>query len=477
MTETQAKSGVAGASTPPGDEPGEAPPSAKADDAEATAVIRPEGSAESTPTSTNPSGSGSSTGSGSAPAASSASIVPAAPAVVRAPSFGTLASVRPSPSDSGPTAAEASPDGSAKDRPGGAEVTEKIPSGAAGSGAAASGAASTSAPTGGGPMTGPTAVNRPSVAPAVATAQVSRPVPTPVAGTGAPGVKPPEPTPTTPSAPPAPSPVAGAKTPEPTPVSRASEATIRIAPPAAASAAPTSSAVAPTSSAAAAPATTVPVVAGAPTPPSAVGTVTGSHPVIATVSAPVHPSAPTTASGGAGPVPSAPVIARATVAGAGSTTLTRPSAPPPSTTSTAVGAARVSDAVRTARATVAGAAVRGPRRARLHLKRIDPWSVMKFSFAVSLVLFVVAIVATSVLYLALDAMGVFTSINKALGDMVGEGSTDAFKITAKGVIGTSVLLGAVNMVLFTALATLAAFVYNVCADLVGGVELTLSEKD
>ena len=198
--------------------------------------------------------------------------------------------------------------------------------------------------------------------------------------------------------------------------------------------------------------------------------------MIATVSAPVHPSAPTSASSGTGPVPSAPVIARATVAGAGSTTLTRPTAPA-SSTSTAVGAARVSDAVRTARATVAGAAVRGPRRARLHLKRIDPWSVMKFSFAVSLVLFVVAIVATSVLYLALDAMGVFTSINKALGDMVGEGSTDAFKITAKGVIGTSVLLGAVNMVLFTALATLAAFVYNVCADLVGGVELTLSEKD
>ena len=56
---------------------------------------------------------------------------------------------------------------------------------------------------------------------------------------------------------------------------------------------------------------------------------------------------------------------------------------------------------------VAVGGARGPRRARLHLKRIDPWSVMKFSFAVSLVLFVVVIVATSVLYLALDAMGVF----------------------------------------------------------------------
>jgi hypothetical protein len=145
-----------------------------------------------------------------------------------------------------------------------------------------------------------------------------------------------------------------------------------------------------------------------------------------------------------------------------------------------LGAARVTEAVRAARSNVSAAASRGPRRARLAIKRIDPWSVMKFAFAVSLVLFVVAIVATSVLYLALDAMGVFDSINKALSDVVtgqSGGDTGGFKITAKGVIGTSVLLGAVNMVLFTALMTLGAFVYNVCADLVGGVELTLSEKD
>ena len=104
---------------------------------------------------------------------------------------------------------------------------------------------------------------------------------------------------------------------------------------------------------------------------------------------------------------------------------------------------------------------------------------MKFSFAVSLVLFVVAIVATSVLYLALDAMGVFDSLNKAFAEVTGQAGevAESFKITAKGVIGTAVLLGAVNMVLFTALMTLAAFVYNVCADLVGGVELTLSEKE
>ncbi|MFC7528982.1 DUF3566 domain-containing protein [Actinoplanes sp. GCM10030250] len=172
-----------------------------------------------------------------------------------------------------------------------------------------------------------------------------------------------------------------------------------------------------------------------------------------------------------------------------SATATSPAAKqrtPGSTTASgaaAVGAARVSEAVRSARSTVTSAAARGPRRARLNLKRIDPWSVMKFSFAVSIVLFIVVVVATSVLYLALDTMGVWSSVNTSLKDLVTAsggpetGSSTPFQVTAWGVIGTSMLIGAVNVVLFTALATLGAFIYNVCADLVGGIELTLAERD
>jgi hypothetical protein len=169
-------------------------------------------------------------------------------------------------------------------------------------------------------------------------------------------------------------------------------------------------------------------------------------------------------------------IARAAVrtpAAAATQAINAPAAP-------ATGSARVTEAVRAARKTVSSAVGRGPRRARLHLKRIDPWSVMKFAFAVSFVLFVVVIVATSVLYLALDAMDVFNSVNKMLADIVsstGGQSNNTFRITAKGVIGGAALLGVVNVVLFTALATLGSFIYNVCADLVGGIELTLAEKD
>ena len=143
---------------------------------------------------------------------------------------------------------------------------------------------------------------------------------------------------------------------------------------------------------------------------------------------------------------------------------------------TAIGAAAVTDRVRPR----PGATPRGPRRARLGVKRIDPWSVMKFSFAVSLVMFIVTIVAAAVLYLALDTMGVFESVNSTVSDLVDAGGSESgtgFQITAQGVIGTAAVLGGLNVLLFTSLATLGAFIYNVCADLVGGVEITLAERD
>jgi hypothetical protein len=123
----------------------------------------------------------------------------------------------------------------------------------------------------------------------------------------------------------------------------------------------------------------------------------------------------------------------------------------------------------------AGGGGRPPRRARLLVRHIDPWSTLKFSFVLSVAMFFVWLVAVGVLYGVLDGMGVFEQIN-GLYDEVSGNSGD--RLFSPGlVLGSATVVGAVNIVLFTALATIGAFVYNICSDLVGGIEVTLAERD
>ena len=126
---------------------------------------------------------------------------------------------------------------------------------------------------------------------------------------------------------------------------------------------------------------------------------------------------------------------------------------------------------------------RGPRKAHLVLRRVEPWSAMKFSFVLSLVCFVILFVAVAVLYGVLSGLGVFDSIITTVNQFTtadGEqtGNLDIESWFAPGrILGFTALLGAVNVILITALATLGAVIYNIASDLVGGIEVTFSEAE
>jgi Transmembrane domain of unknown function (DUF3566) len=120
----------------------------------------------------------------------------------------------------------------------------------------------------------------------------------------------------------------------------------------------------------------------------------------------------------------------------------------------------------------------GGRRARLVVRRIDPWSTLKFSFVYSLAGLVVLLVAVVALYAIVDAMGVIDSIRSFLHDVENpkNGQGLAVWLSFGRVLTVAVVVGVINVVLFTAFATLTAFIYNVCTDLVGGIEVTLAER-
>jgi transmembrane protein DUF3566 len=118
------------------------------------------------------------------------------------------------------------------------------------------------------------------------------------------------------------------------------------------------------------------------------------------------------------------------------------------------------------------------RRVRLTVSRIDPWSAMKISFLLSVALGIALVIATVVLWTVLDAMGVFDQVNGVVGQVVQDGSSKFDILDFIGftrVVSLSIVIGVVDVILFTAIATLTAFLYNVSAALVGGVNLTLTD--
>jgi len=119
----------------------------------------------------------------------------------------------------------------------------------------------------------------------------------------------------------------------------------------------------------------------------------------------------------------------------------------------------------------------GPRRVRLAVSRIDPWSAMKLGFLLAVAIGIMTVVATAVVWYVLDGMQVFFKIEELFTQIVGtETDVDIQQYVAFGrVISIATLLGVVNVVIITALSTIMAFLYNIVAALVGGVHLTLTD--
>jgi len=121
------------------------------------------------------------------------------------------------------------------------------------------------------------------------------------------------------------------------------------------------------------------------------------------------------------------------------------------------------------------------RKANLVIARVEPWSVMKFSFLISLVLWIVLFVAVALLYYALSSLGVFAALQRTLASVTSSQTSagvDLAKWTsATRVLGYTMLLGAVDVVLITAISTVGAVIYNLVTHLGGGIEVTLKETE
>lgn len=121
------------------------------------------------------------------------------------------------------------------------------------------------------------------------------------------------------------------------------------------------------------------------------------------------------------------------------------------------------------------------RKARLRLTHLDPWSVMKTSFLLSIAFGIVTVIAVAVVWSVLGAAGVWESINRTVQDVIGGETGSSFDVEnyvgTSRVMGFTMIVAVVDVILITAIATLGAFLYNLAATLLGGVEVTLAEDE
>jgi hypothetical protein len=118
------------------------------------------------------------------------------------------------------------------------------------------------------------------------------------------------------------------------------------------------------------------------------------------------------------------------------------------------------------------------RRASLRLVHIEPWSVTRLAFVVSVAMMIVATVAVSIFWLVLSVTGVWGQINDSVTSVLSDdgGTFDIKDYLGFGrLVGLTLVLSAINVVLMTALATIGAHLYNLAAQLLGGLEVTFSD--
>lgn len=117
------------------------------------------------------------------------------------------------------------------------------------------------------------------------------------------------------------------------------------------------------------------------------------------------------------------------------------------------------------------------RRVKLTLSRINPLSAMKIGFLVAVALSIVMLVASIVLWLVLDMLHVFSSMQgflQALSATALINLVDA--LTFSRTIALVAIFGVLQIIILTVLSWLAAVIYNLIARMVGGLHIVMTDE-
>ena len=117
------------------------------------------------------------------------------------------------------------------------------------------------------------------------------------------------------------------------------------------------------------------------------------------------------------------------------------------------------------------------RKARLLVSKVEPFSVLKIAFLLSVGFGVITVVAAVGIWAVLDLSGTFDSFNQLMRDAIGaEDSFDLRDSMSLGQVASyATIIAVVNVVVISVVSMLGAVLYNIGASLVGGAGVTLTD--
>lgn len=107
------------------------------------------------------------------------------------------------------------------------------------------------------------------------------------------------------------------------------------------------------------------------------------------------------------------------------------------------------------------------------IRRVDPWSVLKFSVGFYVAIMIVCFVASVILYYIASGAGIVGNIESFIQEV----GWPKFKLRPITVFRAVLLVGFVSVIFWSAVNVICAFLYNLVSDLLGGVEVTMSERE
>jgi Transmembrane domain of unknown function (DUF3566) len=119
--------------------------------------------------------------------------------------------------------------------------------------------------------------------------------------------------------------------------------------------------------------------------------------------------------------------------------------------------------------------VAGSRRAEVVLRRVNAWSVLRVSLLFYFCVMVILVFALSIVYWVLGIMGVLNSVSDLLTNILGESGSSNYIINGQWLFFRALVIGAAWVVIWSLVNMLLALLYNLIADVVGGIRITLAE--